>query len=323
MQMDLKNNHHYIYKDYLNGWALNGIKNGVFYLTKKRNIAKDSAAGLLVEKNFYNFSPILDEDLFLFDKFISTFGEQHRESSRKMVADFYDLSTAHRLVSQLKKTPESNNLIQAIERNTLEDLHCSIENAARPILKRLWAGDFTAVNSDENCAKFAYFLGCQALRNKGPKLDTFKRFSALQAKDEAALTKLNSFWYRYWNIIMALLSQNMGANIFGNIRKGKFEFLTNGTSLPFITSDRPINNIHPAETKKDDVPESMDLYYPLSPNIAFHLPESFSGCRVVRDVETSEVDTLNIEVAKASFGTIISTTKETIERYKKIVPMRS
>lgn len=322
MQMDLKSNHHYVYKNYLNGWAVDGAKKGVFYLTKKRSIARDSAAGLCVEKNFYRFSPILEEDLPIFDKFISTFGEHHQESCRKMIGEFYRLSRVHHFLSGIEQTSKVKDLINFIEKNTLEDQHCRVENAAKSILERLWAGDFNALSSSDDCAAFAYFLGCQALRNKGPKVESIKLFSETKHEDYKTVEMLNVFWARYWNIIVSMLSQNMGANIFGSLLRGKFEFLVNGTDLPFITSDRPVNNIHPDEIGKKAAPDFMDLYYPLSPQLAFHLPESFSGCRVVRDLSREEVEALNKLVASASFGTIVSTTKVSIERYKKAVPVQ-
>lgn len=321
--MDLKSNHHYVYKNYLNGWAPDEAKKGVFYLTRKRAIARDSAAGLCVEKDFYRFLPIREEDLHLFDKFISTFGEHHRESSRRMIGEFYKLSKMHRFLSSLERSTNIETAINFIEKNTLEDRHCAIENAAKPILEKLWAGDLNALSSSDDCAVFAYFLGCQALRNKGPKIESIKNFSEVKHENTKVVDDLNLFWIRYWNIITCMLSENMGANIYGSLLRGKFEFFANRTDLPFITSDRPVNNIHPNETGKKTTPEMMDLYYPLSPRLAFHLPESFSGCRVIRDIDKKEVDTLNELVAKASFGTIVSTTKESIERYKRAVPIQA
>jgi hypothetical protein len=152
-------------------------------------------------------------------------------------------------------------------------------------------------------------------------MDAIKKFSTVQAENKDVLMMLNSFWEKHWNIIAAMLSENMGANIFGSIRRGEFEFLVNDTELPFITSDRPVNNIHADEIGKSAAPEFIDLYYPLSPRVAFHMPESFAGSKVVRGVDSQEVDALNREVAKASFGTIVSTTKETIDIYKKMVPL--
>jgi hypothetical protein len=159
MQMDLKSNHHYVYKDYLNGWAVDGVKKGVFYLTKKRVVARDSAAGLFVEKDFYKFSPISKEDLSIFDSFISAFGERHQESSRRMISELYELSKIHSILSRSEQSAEIERAIRFIEKNTLEDRHCAIENAVRPILKKLWVGDFNAVDSPEDCAMLAYYLG--------------------------------------------------------------------------------------------------------------------------------------------------------------------
>lgn len=323
MQMDLKSNHHYVYKNYLNGWAVEGAKKGVFYLTKKRSVARDSAAGLCVERDFYRFLPILDEDLELFDKFISTFGEHHRESSWRMISEFYELSRMHCLLSKSEQADEVVRLIQLIEKNTLEDRHAMIEGEAKSILERLWSGDFNALAESDDCAVFAHFLGSQALRNKGPKIESMRRFASISHNDIEMVNRLNGFWERYWSVIVCLLSENMGANIFGSIRRGKYEFLINGTGVPFITSDRPINNIHPDEVGKKTAPDMMDLYYPLSPRLAFHLPEVFSGCRVIRDVSIDEVDRFNVLVARASFGTIVSTTRESIERYKREVSVQS
>ncbi len=240
-----------------------------------------------------------------------------------MISEFYELSRMHCFLSGSEQNAEVVKLIQLIEKNTLEDRHAMIEGAAKPVLERLWSGDFNALTESDDCAVFAHFLGSQALRNRGPKIESMRRFANISHSDVKMVDRLNGFWERYWSIITCLLSENMGANIFCSIRRDKYEFLVNGTDLPFITSDRPINNIHPDEVGKKTAPDMMDLYYPLSPRLAFHLPEIFSGCRVVRDVSNDEVDRLNMLVARASFGTIVSTTKESIERYRCEISVQS
>lgn len=322
MQMDLKNNHHYIYKDYLNKWALDGKKKGVFYLSKKRVVARDSAAALFVERHFYNFPPIENEDLFFFQKLISTFADYHQESSFAMVREFCKLSELHRFLSGKKKRNDIARAIQVIEKNTLEDRHSAVENAARPVLKKLWLGEFDVLESKKNCALFAYFLACQALRNKGPKMEALKRFSSFEYPDQELANKLNVLWVKYWNIIVSLISENMGLNVYFDLCKGKYEFLRSVDGSKFITSDRPVNNIHPDEMEKNTPPDKLDLYFPLSPTVAFHFPESLTGARVVRDLSSKEVDDLNVKVAKSSFGVIVATSKSEIEMYKKFVPVQ-
>jgi hypothetical protein len=72
---------------------------------------------------------------------------------------------------------------------------------------------------------------------------------------------------RVWDVLSHILAVEAGGSLFVSRNEFRILVLDNHTEVPFITSDQPIiNMLTPGGSW--DVPEKMELYYPLSPTQA-------------------------------------------------------
>lgn len=72
---------------------------------------------------------------------------------------------------------------------------------------------------------------------------------------------------RVWDVLSHILAVEAGGSFFVSRNEFRILVLDNHTQVPFITSDQPIiNMLTPGGSW--DVPEKMELYYPLSPTQA-------------------------------------------------------
>ncbi|MBB1519465.1 DUF4238 domain-containing protein [Aquipseudomonas guryensis] len=317
MNVDIKKKHHYVYRKYLESWVRDGSETEVYYLSKKGKISSDSVTGILREDYFYKFNPLRSGDKEIFELYISKFSPVHWKSSVELLNFFLMLSKGYYLSCDIG----DKNLQDSIINNTIEDIQSSVELDALPSLKKLWRGDLNALDDKEERRKFCLFLSFQALRNKGPRDETIARLGTIKHENTILLERSNLFFERNWNLIMIMLASNMAKNIFDMLGVGGYCLLKNSSAKPFITSDRPVNNVHPDEVVKPagTEPESIDFYYPLSPGLAFYMPESKPVTQKSRSITESEADRLNTLVAKAAFKTIVSNNEESIVRYKRFI----
>jgi hypothetical protein len=72
---------------------------------------------------------------------------------------------------------------------------------------------------------------------------------------------------RVWDVLSHIMAIEAGGSFFADRRNFRIVVLDNATQVPFITSDQPIINML-TDGKSFDVPEKVELYYPLSPTQA-------------------------------------------------------
>ena len=72
---------------------------------------------------------------------------------------------------------------------------------------------------------------------------------------------------RVWDVLSHIMAIEAGRSFFCDRKNFRIIVLDNNTQVPFITSDQPIINML-TDGKSFDVPEKMELYYPLSPTQA-------------------------------------------------------
>jgi hypothetical protein len=98
----------------------------------------------------------------------------------------------------------------------------------------------------------------------------FVQYFRTKAVKERALQKENVLFddmERVWDVLSHIMAIEAGGSFFIDRRNFQIVVLDNDTQVPFITSDQPIINML-TDGKSFDVPEKMELYYPLSPTQA-------------------------------------------------------
>ena len=173
--------------------------------------------------------------------------------------------------------------------------------------------DLSILESEDNMLKFIIFLSHQITRTKPFKQNIITN---IKKHDLFFGNKLEECWW----FVSYFIGINLGSHIYATRKTDKHTLLINDTEEPFITSDQPVINLHSALDNKI-VPfeeDQMDLYYPISPNIAYmiHTSSFFESGKINISLETAYE--LNEKMAKNADIHIIGNSEDIIKKYKNL-----
>lgn len=293
--LQIKSRHHYVWANYLKRWTTDGTN--IHHTTSKKNIAHSSIRGVAVEKYLYKITPLNTEDI----KLIYAFSKQSDEDLQKLhhdyLMDFLKISKAELFYKEhCPRDEEAEIRIEALYCNLLENLHSSHEESALPVLEGLSKGNIEILQEGHNMLEFMCFLGHQLTRTKSFR-DIFLRglshATDQEQKFSASITK--AWWFYNY-----MIGMNIGRSLFLSRKDNNHSLLINNTDTPFITSDQPVINIHPSLTEKpkDTPPKNSDIYYPISPTIAYVTSESTQFSPGTTLIDEATAAQLNLKLAK-------------------------
>lgn len=305
-----KKKHHYVWGYYLKNWSLDGKK--VWRKTITGKVDCYEISGILHENNFYRLTN-LDEDHLLIVK--SLFSDSHSKI-KKMIFDFIQFNFKVQLAEDIVPTEllcvGENRRILVAKSNSLENIHTAIEGNVKEILFALANQDLSILDNDKNMINFINYIAHQMTRTK-----PLKEFciANINKKNPQLGLKLEQCWW----IISYFLGVNLGGSLYDSRKLDKHCLLINDTEEPFITSDYPVLNVHPAIEDNSLTPlaeDEMDLYYPISPTVAYMINNSntFEEGKVYVTLET--VNKLNEKMAKNALSHIVGNTEQIIKKYK-------
>ncbi|MPX97881.1 DUF4238 domain-containing protein [Salinivibrio sp. VYel6] len=307
---EIKRKHHYVWAKYMKEWSSNG--RDVFYNTKNRKtVQKDSVRGLNMEKDFYMITPLSKEQVGVIktiSKLNPALHEQHMEELSSFLAMQVYIESKTRINPDEKENNKTWNKWQS---NQMENFHAHYENKALPIITRLKKTDLSILESKENSLNFMIFLGLQHMRTKKIK-DTIKNI-----KNKEHFKDIEKCWW----FLSYMLGKNIGTSLFSKMNLDNHSLLVNTSSTPFITSDQPVINSHNSVCGKMKEPqeEELDLYYPLSPDLAYIITRSKRFTSGVVSTGGEVADEMNRKIAMEANHHIIGSTKEAVDAYKKYV----
>lgn len=305
-----KKKHHYVWGYYLKNWSLDGKK--VWRKTITGKVDCYEISGILHENNFYRLTN-LDEDHLLIVK--SLFSDSHSKI-KKMIFDFIQFNFKVQLAEDIVPTEllcvGENRCILVAKSNSLENIHTAIEGNVKEILFALANQDLSILDNDKNMINFINYIAHQMTRTK-----PLKEFciANINKKNPQLGLKLEQCWW----IISYFMGVNLGGNLYDSRKLDKHCLLINDTEEPFITSDYPVLNVHPTIEDNSLAPlaeDEMDLYYPISPKVAYMINNSntFEEGKVYVTLET--VNKLNEKMAKNALSHIVGNTEQIIKKYK-------
>lgn len=313
-----KKNHHYVWADYLRRWALE--KDYVYCLTEKKNIRYDPVTAMLKEDFFYKVTPLSDQDVKLICDISSQCSPDYQELHMKTLAHYLQIQEFISKYRQLGvANQEADQLIKVLECNAMENTHTEHENLAKYILAELADERLDVLQDKQNMLAFSSFLGMQFVRTKASRDSLIVSFSKKSSNYPDFLKSLkNSWWF-----ISYMFGMNMGASLYLRRNINRQTLLINDSSVPFITSDQPVINIHPCLSNETlGIPTEVDYYYPISPRVAFVFSESDIYPSGNYKVNESTVIELNSKVASQAWHHIISSSKESLSPFIKFVGNR-
>ncbi|MFZ6727667.1 DUF4238 domain-containing protein, partial [Undibacterium sp. MH2W] len=116
---------------------------------------------------------------------------------------------------------------------------------------------------------------------------------------------------------------NIGFSMYVERSNARHALLINDTSVPFITSDHPVVNVHSCVSETElAVPKHADLYYPISPRVAYIICDSEQFRSGKNEVDEATVMELNSKVATQAMVHIIGNTMEAISPFKEYIGRR-
>lgn len=310
--LELKKNQHYVWAWYMKHWSSND--RDVWYTTKNKKIALDSVRGIAVEPYFYKANQLtVDYQVFLEAFIMESYHDEHLQKQHMFYLDEFvrvqKIDDFYRMHHKKK-----NKIIETAITNALENLHSFHEREVLHILKSLANGDLSVLQADRNMVSFLHFLSHQFFRTKAIKE---KVLANCRASGSQSCGLLSDCWW----FMGFMLGMGLGKNLFCNMDDDIHCLLINNTDVPFITSDQPVINVH-QDLVYDGTPPAddiCDLYYPISPMVAYMVNKSDRFSRGKNLVSSEIVDEMNIKIAKQANVHIIANNKEVIKNYQKYV----
>lgn len=313
-----KKRHHYVWAKYLEGWG-NGTQN-VYYTTKNGKIACDSVRGIAVDDYFYRVTTLTKRQIALVTHFSSKSPQHIHDQRMVLLNDFLQIQRIEEIYSRGSvRSDEIERQVEAMRCNALENVHAVHEANALPLLSALAEENVAVLDDSTNMCNFLMFIGHQFARTKSFRDGVLRRplrHTALEA--EMSDTMSHAWWF-----FSFMFGMNMGCSLFAERRTSTHALLINDTQVPFVTSDQPVVNVHPDVSETEFIaPKSADIYYPISPRIAYMIGESGRykpGKNVVVESLASE---LNTKVAAQAIAHIIGNSEDAVRPFRKYVARR-
>ena len=126
-----------------------------------------------------------------------------------------------------------------------------------------------------------------------------------------------------WWFLSYMFGMNIGLSLYLDRHNTIHALLVNETEVPFITSDQPVVNVHSCVSETEfTMPQHSDLYYPISPRVAYIICDSQRFEPGKNVVDESIILELNIKMASQATVHIIGNTESAIQPFKKYIGQR-
>ncbi|PIF26087.1 uncharacterized protein DUF4238 [Acidovorax sp. 56] len=316
--LEVKKHHHYVWANYLARWG-SGTKN-VFYTTKNGKIAHDSVRSIVVDDYFYKTTVLTRIHVEVIKIFSRKSPDHLQQQHMSYLNDFLRIQQAEAAYGKSDiRNQEIELHLQAMKCNRLENLHASHEKMALPVLDALADERFDVLQDKQHVIDFIAFFGHQISRTK-----TFRDcILAVQPRSNALEIEAADAMAHVWWFLSYMFGMNIGVSLYLDRHNARHAILVNNTSVPFITSDQPVINVHSCVSETVfSVPEHADFYYPISPRVAYIICDSERFISGKNEVDETTVFELNSKVAAQAMVHIIGDTENAIRPFKNYIGRR-
>ncbi|CAE6846202.1 DUF4238 domain-containing protein [Paraburkholderia aspalathi] len=316
--LEVKKRHHHVWANYLVRWG-RGTRD-VFYTTKAGKIAHDSVRGIVVDDYFYKISALTNWHVEVIKGFSRKSPEHLHQRHMSYLRDFLEIQQAEETYRQSAiQDREVEVHLNAAKCNLIENLHSSHEKTAVPVLAALADENLDVLEDKQRMVEFMIFVGQQFCRTKtfrDNSLQVLTRRSTLEI--EVADATSHAWWF-----LSYMYGMNLGWSLYAGRNEARHALLINDTSVPFITSDQPVVNVHSCVSETEfSAPEHADFYYPISPRVAYIICDSDRFKQGKNQIDEATVVELNSKQAAQAMTHIIGDTEEAILPFQKYVGRR-
>lgn len=302
---EIKKNNHYVWAHYLRGWAENGKD---VYRRTKKGVEPYSVRGVACEPHFYRINPLDDLDVAFIQRWLDKADAHLRDFHYKLLEKMIYCSCAIEVMDREDQAHKRELLLA----NTLENIHTRIEDDFRPVLDALREGKLSVLNSAENRHNFHSYIGHQFSRTK------FMRDAFLDSWSQVGGEHLRIAKKTWW-FMSLVFGVNVGSNLDLNWGRKNVVWLVNKTATPFLTSDHPVISVHPSvlDTTNGPPPEKSDIYFPISPTMAYMINDSDMYGRGVMGATEKCVELLNRNMLLRCGQTVFGSTAAVVKNTKR------
>ena len=298
-----KKRQHYVWRHYLRQWSIEEqiycLMNGKIFKSNIMNVAQ--------EKYFYKLKQLNTDEI----NFLKTMIEiDNRPLMKKLnygwIEIFNKLFELKTLLNNKGiSTLELENLFDVAICNFEEELHTQIEPIGDDFLKSLYNKDISFYQDESQTMSFFIFICQQYFRTKKMSVNIK---NALLGFDKFNIDAM-------WSILRHILATQLGFSLYQDRNKYHLILLENTSPFPFITGDQPIINTYAVGLKLEEEVEELELYYPLTPNLALLISEKdeYSSSTVL-SVSEYEVIEYNKWIYNESNSQIYASNKDILEK---------
>jgi hypothetical protein len=275
---DITQHQHYVWRHYLDAWSIKAKvwcyrkTDDKFFNPKPRNVAG--------ERFFYGTSHLKRADIVYLNTILLS-GIKNT-MLRELAAGYINIFTLpdqfeKKLLPKMQTADQKAELsavIDKLRKTAGEEYHGAIERSFHHLLAQSKAGDLSFLDDNEEAINFYHFIAHQYMRTGSMRRSIQAIESPVPGHD----------FKRTWLIESFVYATNLGFSLYARREAEPVTILRNSTSIPFVVGDQPVLNLLPPDGDK------VDIYYPLSPNIALRISECANESR---DLAASEVEDLN------------------------------
>lgn len=319
--LELKRNNHHVWAYYMKQWSPTR-NNNVYFTTKKKKIAFDSVRMIAVEEDFYQVKPLTQEHINVIKGISLLSPKALHEQHMSYLSDFCLMQNLEAYYKKSGiKDDKAEKILSSWKSNTIENYHSAHEREVSQILDELAHRNLSVLN-DKNMVYFMQFLGQQDTRTKTFRETTIAAYHKPNSKTSKQVEKAVE---ECWWFLSYMYGMSMGYLLYLNRNNDTHCLLINDTNTPFITSDQPIVNVHQALTDEKRIlkDHECDLFYPISPNVAYMINKSDRFTRGKVEISEDIVVEMNTKVAMYANIHLISSREESLKPYQKYIALRS
>ncbi len=265
------------------------------------------------ENYFYKLQELTEEDVALIRGLIDRFPEGSRKIHENFLISLSLPPAIKRDAVRLGMTDAgAMSRLNAAIANMNEDYQTAIENSFRPYLQRMLEGDASFYRDPVRAAEFLYALSLQYFRTRQMR-------EAIIARVRRPFENIG----RVWSVLSHMFAVNLGASLFADRKLFRILLIDNDTSVPFITGDQPIINMH-GNANGANPPERVELYYPLSPAKAMLLIEQPNTLHAVHlSVSVEEAHRYNQLIAARACKQLFANSEDSLKMIERVFAART
>lgn len=181
-----------------------------------------------------------------------------------------------------------------------ESLHSAIEGQSKQYLDMLLKQDISFYEDEKAAMDFCLFFAMQYVRTPRILDNMRKNITEIKGID---VTKV-------WSVAKIIVATDIAWSMFVKRVQYRMSILTSNTSQ-FITGDQPIINTHAVDF--EGTPESVEFFYPISPQLALLISESEHG--KVAQIGGEKVLAYNEMMFKSSYKQVYAAQRADLEPF--------